>query len=94
VNVLAVMHFARNCHHKTLLSLLLCMALHCPHARPTSFHFSLHSTPSNDLGGKISEIIGGPEYFSFWHGMAWHGMASATWNPWGFQTNVRINFEL
>jgi hypothetical protein len=29
-----------------------------------------------------------------WHGMAWHGIAPTTWNPLGFQTNVRINFEL
>jgi hypothetical protein len=38
-----MVQFARNCRRKTLLSLLLYLALPCPDARPTSFHFSLHA---------------------------------------------------
>jgi hypothetical protein len=30
------------------------------------------STPSNDLGENISDIIGGREHLSFWHTIAWH----------------------
>jgi hypothetical protein len=26
--------------------------------------------------------------------LAWHGIASTIWNPWGFQRNVSINFGL
>jgi hypothetical protein len=51
--------------------------------------FTSLSTPSNDLGENISDIVGGREDLSFWH-----GMASTTWNPWGFLTNVSINFGL
>jgi hypothetical protein len=43
VDVADVVQFARNCHHKTLSSLLLYVALHCLHARPTSLHLSLHA---------------------------------------------------
>jgi hypothetical protein len=28
------------------------------------------------------------------HDIAWHCMTSTTWNPWGFQANVSINFGL
>jgi hypothetical protein len=35
-----VVQFAIHCHRKTLLSLLLYVALHCPHARASSFHLS------------------------------------------------------
>jgi hypothetical protein len=38
VDVVDVRQFARNCHRKMLLSLLLYVAFHCPHAYPTSFH--------------------------------------------------------
>jgi hypothetical protein len=38
-----VAQFARNCHCKTLLSLLLYVVLHCPHVRLTCFHLSLHA---------------------------------------------------
>jgi hypothetical protein len=48
---------------------LLLLALHCAHPRPTSFHLSRYSTPSNDLGENIADIVGGCEYLSFWHGM-------------------------
>jgi hypothetical protein len=40
------------------------------------------------------------EYFGFsrrpWTSLllAWHGMTSTTWNPWGFQTNASIDFGL
>jgi hypothetical protein len=47
------------------------------------------SIPSNDLGEKISNIAGAREHLSFWH-----GMASKTWKPCGFQTNASINFGL
>jgi hypothetical protein len=45
-----VAQFARTCYLTTLLSFLLDIALHCPHARPTSFHLSPHSTLRDDLG--------------------------------------------
>jgi hypothetical protein len=45
---------------------LLYVALHCPYARPTSFHLSL-STPSNDLGDNISDIVDSREHLAFWH---------------------------
>jgi hypothetical protein len=62
----------KNCHRKTFVSLLLDIALHCPHARPTSFHFSLHAQQRNEFGENISDMVGGHEHLSFWHGMAWH----------------------
>jgi hypothetical protein len=40
IEVVDLVQFARNCHRNTLLSLLLYLAVHCPHVRPTSFHFS------------------------------------------------------
>jgi hypothetical protein len=74
-DVANVAQFARNCHYKTLLSLLLYVALHCPPTRAISFHLFLHSTPGSDLGDQISNLIGDREYLSFWHGMTWHDMA-------------------
>jgi hypothetical protein len=49
--------------------------------------FTSLSTPINNLGESISDIVGGCEHLSF-------GMASMTWNPWGFQKNIGINFGL
>jgi hypothetical protein len=43
--------------------------MHC------QLRFASLSTPSTDIGEKISHTAGGREYLSFWHGMAWHGMA-------------------
>jgi hypothetical protein len=68
VDVVDMVPFVRNCYRKTLLSLVVPVALHSPHAQPTSFHLSLHSTPSIDLSENISDIIGGREHLSF--GMA------------------------
>jgi hypothetical protein len=42
VDMVDVAQFARNFHRKTLLSLLLHVALHCPDARQTYFYLSLH----------------------------------------------------
>jgi hypothetical protein len=81
VDVADMVQFARNCHRKTFVSLLLYVTLHCPHARPISFHISLYSTPSDNLGENISDKFGGREHLSFRHGMAWHEMTSTTWNP-------------
>jgi hypothetical protein len=36
--------------------------------------FTSLSTPSNAFGVNISDIVGGREHLSFWHGMAWHGI--------------------
>jgi hypothetical protein len=36
---------------------------------------SLYSTPSNDPDENISDIVGGRDDLSFWHGMVWHRMA-------------------
>jgi hypothetical protein len=36
--------------------------------------FTCLSTPSNDLGENISDIVGGREHLSFWHGMIGHGI--------------------
>jgi hypothetical protein len=82
VDVMDVMQFARNCHRKTLLSfccMLPCIALSASTANFLSPLFPLHSTPNNDADEKISDI-GDREHFCFWHEMAWHGMASITWN--------------
>jgi hypothetical protein len=85
-----VVQFARKSHPKTLLSLALYAALHCPHARPASFHLApLHAEQRTDLGENISDMVGGREHLAFGY-----GMAQTTWNPRGFQPNVRINFEL
>jgi hypothetical protein len=64
-----VVQFARTCHRKPFLSLLLHVALHCLHTRPTSFHFSLHAERQNDLRENISEIVGGREHLFPWHGI-------------------------
>jgi hypothetical protein len=64
------MQFARNCHRKTLLSLLLDMALRCPHARRISSRPL--STPSTDLGEDISDRVGGRQHLSVWLGMVRH----------------------
>jgi hypothetical protein len=34
--------------------------------------FTYLSTPSNDLGENISDLLGGRENLSFCHGMTWH----------------------
>jgi hypothetical protein len=78
-DVVDVLQFARNCHHKTLLSLVLYVDLHCPHARPTFYHLS-PLTPSNDLGENISDIVGGREHLSF--GMASHGINNRCLRRW------------
>jgi hypothetical protein len=31
--------------------------------------FASLSTPSNDIGENISDIVGGPVHLSFWHGI-------------------------
>jgi hypothetical protein len=67
-----VAQFASDCRRNAFLRLLLDVALHSPHARPTSFHLSLHSTQSNDLGERISDMTGAREHFFFWHGMTCH----------------------
>jgi hypothetical protein len=54
MDVVDVMQFVRNCHGKTPLSLLLYVALHCPHGRSISFHLSLNFTQTNDLADNIS----------------------------------------
>jgi hypothetical protein len=87
VDVVDVVQFASSCHRKTLSSLLLYVArIVRMHDQPP---FASLSTPNNDLGEHTSNIAGGREHLSFWH-----SMAPTTWNPWGFQTIVRINFGL
>jgi hypothetical protein len=71
VSKVDVMQFAKNCHRKTLLSLLPYMALHCSHARPTSFHFSPRQTTISVRIFRREETAANISAF----GMAWHGMA-------------------
>jgi hypothetical protein len=61
--------FARNDHCRTLLSLLLYLALDSPQAPPASLDFSPHAEQRNDLGENISDIAGGRENPCFWHGI-------------------------
>jgi hypothetical protein len=71
VSSVDMVSFARNCHRKTLLSLLLDMALPCIvclHDQPPVT--SLHSAPSNDLGENISNLEAAKDISPF--GMAWH----------------------
>jgi hypothetical protein len=85
-----VVQFARNCYRKILLCLLLYLALHYPHARITSFHFSLHAKQRSRWEYfRYSDLVGDCEHLSFWH-----AMTSTTWNSWQFHKNVRINFGL
>jgi hypothetical protein len=62
--------FARNCHLKTLCR--LCYMWPCIVRIHDQRPFTSLSTPSNDLGETISDIISGREYLSFWHDMTWH----------------------
>jgi hypothetical protein len=53
VNRVDVVQLARNCHRKTLLSLLPYVALHFPHARRTFFH---RSPPRATISVRIFRI--------------------------------------
>jgi hypothetical protein len=71
-----MVQFAKICRCKTLLSLLLYLVLHYPHARPTSFHLSpLHAEQRSRWEYFEYSIIGDREHLSFRH-----AMASTTWN--------------
>jgi hypothetical protein len=92
MDVVNVMQFARNFHCKTPLSLLLDVALYCPHARPISFHFFLYSEQRSrweDFGYSRQQWT---SLLLAWHSMAWHGIN--LWNPGRSQTNVSLDFGL
>jgi hypothetical protein len=51
------------------MSLLLDVALHSPYARSAFFHLTLYAEQRNYLGENISNIVGGREDLSCWHGI-------------------------
>jgi hypothetical protein len=72
VNAVNAAEFARNCHCKTFLSLFLYVALLCIVRLHDQALFASLSTPSNDLGENILDIVAAMNISSF--GMACHGI--------------------